>query len=67
MINLINFFKGNTLSYQFIARITPPKVIPGLIKSIFTKQKKLEINQEKLKNSGILSMKFIHIKDLKYL
>ena len=39
IINLINFCKSNTLFYQIISRITPPKVIPELIKSLFNKKK----------------------------
>lgn len=35
IIKLINFYKGNTLFYQFITRVTPPKVIPQRIKSLF--------------------------------
>ena len=38
MIKLINFIKSNTLIYQIISRITPPKVIPSLVKSLFEKQ-----------------------------
>ena len=38
IIKIINFLKSNTLTYQLITKITPPKVIPGLIKSLFSKK-----------------------------
>ena len=68
IIKLINFLKGNTLSYQFVAKITPPKVIPGLIKSLFIKEQKetYQENLRKLKNKDVLSMKFMNLKDLEY-
>ena len=73
LINMINFFKSNTLTYQFITRITPPKVIPGLIKSFFNK-KELENNyneREKklflITDNEIDKMDFLNRKDYAYL
>lgn len=73
LINMINFFKSNTLTYQLITRITPPKVIPGLIKSFFNK-KELENNyNEKEKKLFLITdneidkMDFLNRKDYAYL
>ena len=73
LINMINFFKSNTLTYQLITRITPPKVIPGLIKSFFNK-KELENNyNEKEKKLFLITdneidkMNFLNRKDYAYL
>jgi lysophospholipase L1-like esterase len=73
LINIINFYKSNTLTYQLITRITPPKVIPGLIKSFFNK-KELENNyteREKklflITDNEIDKMGFLNRKDYAYL
>ena len=73
LINIINFYKSNTLTYQLITRITPPKVIPGLIKSFFNK-KELENNyneREKklflITDNEIDKMDFLNRKDYAYL
>jgi lysophospholipase L1-like esterase len=73
LINIINFYKSNTLTYQLITRITPPKVIPGLIKSFFNK-KELENNyneREKklflITDDEIDKMDFLNRKDYAYL
>lgn len=73
LINMINFFKSNTLTYQLITRITPPKIIPGLIKSFFNK-KELENNyNEKEKKLFLITdneidkMDFLNRKDYAYL
>lgn len=43
ILHLINFIKGNTFTYQFVAEMTPPKAginkIKNLIKNIFEKKK----------------------------
>ena len=72
VINLINFFKSNTLIYQVISRITPPKVIPGLIKSLFIKKTSLNYNEKenellKISNDEISKMSFLHLQDYNYL
>lgn len=73
MIKLINFIKSNTLIYQIISRITPPKVIPSLVMSLFEKQdevKNYEMREKELKkisNEEILKMNFLNHKDYSYL
>ncbi len=72
VINLINFFKSNTLIYQVISRITPPKVIPGLIKSLFIKNTSLNYNEKenellKISNDEISKMSFLYLQDYSYL
>lgn len=72
VINLINFFKSNTLIYQIISRITPPKVIPGLIKSLFIKKTSLDYSAKenellKISNDEISKMSFLYLKDYNYL
>ena len=73
IIKIINFLKSNTLTYQLITRITPPKVIPSLIKSIFS-EKEIKINyndKEKnlflITNDEINQMTFLDHKDYAYL
>ena len=73
IIKIINFFKSNTLTYQLITRITPPKVIPALIKSIFSK-KDLDTNYDQkeknlfsISNDEIDQMEFLNHKDYAYL
>ncbi len=72
IINLINFYKSNTLIYQFISRITPPKVIPEIIRSFFNK-KKNDSNYEnrkkemmKISNEEISKMYFLDLQDYNY-
>ena len=72
IISLINFYKANTLIYQFITRITPPKVIPEIIKSFFDK-KKNESNYDnrekelmKISNEDISKMNFLDHQDYNY-
>ncbi len=72
IINLINFYKSNTLIYQIISRITPPKVIPELLLSLFDKNK-IESNytsQEndlmKISNQEISKLYFLDMKDYEY-
>ena len=72
VISLINFFKSNTLIYQVISRITPPKVIPGLIKSLFIKKTSLNYNEKenellKISNDEISKMSFLYLQDYNYL
>ena len=72
VINLINFFKSNTLIYQVISRITPPKVIPGLIKSLFIKKTSLNYDEKenkllKISNDEISKMSFLYLQDYNYL
>ena len=72
VINLINFFKSNTLIYQVISRITPPKVIPGLIKSLFIKKTSLNYSEKenellKISNDEISKMSFLYLQDYNYL
>lgn len=73
LIKVINFIKSNTLTYQLITRITPPKVIPGLIKSIFSKKDSIidysqkEKNLFSISNNEIDQMKFLDHKDYAYL
>ena len=72
VINLINFFKSNTLLYQAISRITPPKVIPSLIKSLFIKKTSLNYNEKenellKISNDEISKMSFLYLQDYNYL
>jgi len=73
IISIINFYKSNTLTYQLISRITPPKVIPELIKSLFENKSKstnYTEQEEKLfqiSNSEIDQMNFMNLKDYSYL
>ena len=73
LIELINFYKSNTLIYQIITRITPPKVIPGLIKSIFNSKDQSETYTENelkyssIRNDEIDNMGFLNHKDYSYL
>ena len=72
IISLINFFKSNTLIYQLVSRITPPKVIPGLIKSLFIKKNSLNYNEKenellKISNDEISKMSFLYLQDYNYL
>jgi hypothetical protein len=73
IISIINFFKSNTLTYQLITRITPPKVIPKLIKSIFSKKEfetsyyQREKNLLSITNNEIDQMAFLGHKDYVYL
>ena len=73
IIKIINFLKSNTLTYQLITRITPPKVIPGLIKSVFSKKEtKINYNQKEknlfsITNNEIDQMTFLDHKDYAYL
>ena len=71
IINIINFFKSNTLIYQIISRITPPKVIPTLLKSVFSQKntddyssRENELN--KISNEKISKMSFLYLKDYNY-
>jgi len=56
-IKIINFIKGNTLSYQIIAELTPPLAFIQKVKSsfskiknyFFSKEKNLPQNQKKIK------------------
>ena len=72
VINLINFFKSNTLIYQVISRITPPKVIPELISSLFNKKKnKSNYSSQKkelmkISNEEISKLYFLDMKDYEY-
>tara|TARA_Y100000590_G_scaffold46748_1_gene49510 strand:- start:2220 stop:3371 length:1152 start_codon:yes stop_codon:yes gene_type:complete len=71
VIQLINFYKSNTLIYQFISRITPPKVIPEIIKSFFKKNNHLdynlkEKNLKKTSNEKLLKLNFLNLKDYNY-
>jgi len=72
IINFINFYKSNTLLYQFIARITPPKVIPDLIKAFFKKKNNenhlaKENQLLKISNEEILNLEMLYRKDYAYL
>lgn len=70
ILDIINFFKGNTFIYQFITRITPLKVIPDVIKDIFEKDKKKKRNLKtinNLKDEDIYNFKFMKLKDYDYL
>ena len=70
ILNVINFLKGNTFIYQFIARITPLKVIPDVVKSIFEKDNKKKRYLKKvnnLKDEDIYNFKFMKLKDYDYL
>ena len=73
LIEIINFIKSNTLTYQLISRITPPKVIPELIKSIFKKERLInnyDENEKKLlskSNREIDNMSFMTNRDYAYL
>ena len=73
IIKMINFFKSNTLTYQLITRITPPKVIPERIKSIFSKKdsdknyNQKEKNLLSISNDEIDQMEFLNHKDYAYL
>ena len=54
--------------YQFIVKITPPKVILEKIQSLFSKKKNIENNYKKeISKKEILSMSFMHIRDIQYL
>ena len=70
---MINFFKSNTLTYQLITIITPPKVIPERIKSIFSKKdldtnyNQKEKNLLSISNDEIDQMEFLNHKDYAYL
>ena len=68
LINLINFYKSQTLLYQFISRVTPIKKIPILIKStFFNDQQNLDkIEKNKISNEEILNMNFLKNKDFQY-
>ena len=72
IINFINFIKGNTFLYQAITKVTPPKVIPELILSIFKKKEKPKPyldHEKKLKNikaNEIMSFKFLRNHDYEY-
>ena len=71
LIKVINFYKSNTLFYQIITRITPPKVIPELIKSFFNKEKNKnylskEIKLLNISNKEILKMEFLTRQDYEY-
>ena len=73
IIKMINFFKSNTLTYQLITIITPPKVIPERIKSIFSKKdldtnyNQKEKNLLSISNDEIDQMEFLNHKDYAYL
>ena len=73
IIKIINFFKSNTLTYQLITIITPPKVIPERIKSIFSKKdsdknyNQKEKNLLSISNDEIDQMEFLNHKDYAYL
>ena len=68
LIKLINFYKSQTLLYQFISRVTPIKKIPILIKStFFNDQQNLDkIEKNKISNEEILNMNFLKNKDFQY-
>ena len=73
IIKIINFFKSNTLTYQLITIITPPKVIPERIKSIFSKKdldtnyNQKEKNLLSISNDEIDQLEFLNHKDYAYL
>ena len=72
IINFNNFYKSNTLLYQFIARITPFKVIPDLIKSFFKKDNnKNQLDKKNqllnMSNQEILNLEMLYRKDYSYL
>ena len=73
IIKMINFFKSNTLTYQLITIITPPKVIPERIKSIFSKKdldtnyNQKEKNLLSISNDEIDQLEFLNHKDYAYL
>ena len=73
IIKMINFFKSNTLTYQLITIITPPKVIPERIKSIFSKKdlytnyNQKEKNLFSISNDEIDQLEFLNHKDYAYL
>ncbi len=73
IIKFINFYKSHTLIYQLITRITPPKIIPDLIKSIFVKNEisnNYDQNEKeflKIENFEIDKMEFLKRKDYAYL
>ena len=73
IINIINFIKANTFSYQLITRITPPKVIPELISSIFKKEEiskdynSQEDRFKKISAKQIMKLDFLNRDDYKYL
>ncbi len=71
IINIINFFKSNTLIYQIISRITPPRVIPTLFKSVLTEKNTVDYNTRenelnKISNEEISEMSFLYLKDYNY-
>ena len=72
VINLINFIKGNTLTYQLITRITPPKVIPELIKSFFQEKDEIknystkENELKRIKDDEIMSFELLKRSDYEY-
>ncbi len=71
IINIINFFKSNTLIYQIISRITPPKVIPTLLKSLFSEKNIVDYSSRenelnKISNEEISKMSFLYLKDYNY-
>ena len=70
-IRLINFYKSNTLTYQIISRITPPRVIPTKIKQIFSKNNNLKYEKQeqtklKIKPEEIDNFLFLNNKDYSY-
>jgi len=73
IIKFINFYKSHTLIYQLITRVTPPKIIPELIKSIFVKKESFnnyDQNEKeflKIDNFEIDKMDFLKRKDYAYL
>jgi len=73
IIEIINFFKSHTFLYQLITRITPPKVIPELISSLFQKKKEFtnysdkEFELKKMKEEEIFKFKFLQNPDYEYL
>ena len=70
--NLINFIKGNTFTYQLITRITPPKVIPELIKSFFQEKDEIknystkENELKRIKDDEIMSFELLKRSDYEY-
>ena len=72
VINLINFIKGNTFTYQLITRITPPKVIPELIKSFFQEKDEIknystkENELKRIKDDEIMSFELLKRSDYEY-
>ena len=70
LIKFINFYKSNTLIYQFISRITPPKKILDIYKSFKLKENFLNNKTEKelmkISDDQILNMDFLKRKDYSY-